>query len=203
MARYTGPKDKVNRRYGVPVFGPSKSFERRNYPPGQHGARRIRRKRSDYATALAEKQKLRYMYGLMEKPFRKLFAEAQNRRGITGQILLQLLETRLDNVVFRLGFGNSRPGARQFVNHGHVLVNGKRVDIPSYQCKPGDKISIRQKDGSQQLGIKLLEQAQIKDPPAWVSMDSDKLEGEMLRVPEGEELDPMVNVQLVVELYSR
>jgi len=203
MARYTGPKTKINRRFGVPIFGSSKSFERRNYPPGQHGARSVRRKRTDYGIALAEKQKLRYTYGLLEKPFRRLFAEAVRRRGVTGQILLQLLECRLDNVLYRLGFGNTRDGARQFVNHGHVQVNGRRVDIPSYQIKPGDKISVQDKSSSKQLAIRLLDQTQIKDPPDWVTVDREKCEGSIVRFPEGEDLETLVNVQLVVELYSR
>ena len=134
MARYTGPTDKISRRFGVALFGPSKAMERRAYGPGQHGARSARRKQSDYAIALAEKQKLRFQYGVLEKQFRRYYAEAARRRGVTGEIMLQLLESRLDNIVYRLGFANSRRAARQFVNHGHVLVNGSRVDIPSWSC---------------------------------------------------------------------
>src|SRR5438093_7201367 len=137
MARYTGPKTKISRRFGVAIFGPSKSLERKNYGPGMHGPKGSRRKQSDYAIALAEKQKLRYQYGLLERQFRRYFKTALTRRGVTGETLLQLLETRLDNIVFRLGFANSRSGARQLVSHGHVQVNGKKVDISSYNVKPG------------------------------------------------------------------
>ena len=144
MGRYTGPKTKVSRRYGVPLFGSSKSLERKNYPPGMHGPKGSRRKQSDYAIALGEKQKLRYQYGLLERQFRRIFQSALRKRGVTGETLLQLLETRLDNVVYRLGFANTRSGARQLVSHGHVLVNGKRVNLPSYLVKPGDAIQLRE-----------------------------------------------------------
>ena len=140
MARYTGPKDKVARRYGVPLFGPTKYLERKNYPPGQHGPKGSRRKTSEYSLALAEKQKLRYQYGMLERQFRLTFEIASNTRGVTGVILLQLLERRLDNVVYRLGFANSRNAARQMVSHGHVQVNGRKVDVSSFSCKPGDVV---------------------------------------------------------------
>jgi len=153
MARYTGPRTKISRRFGVPLFGPSKALERRAYPPGQHGQRNIRRKKSEYSEMLAEKQKLRMQYGLLEKQFRRVFREAQRRRGVTGTYLLQLLELRLDNVVYRMGFANSRAAARQFVNHGHILVNGHRVDIPSYQCQPNDKVEVRQGARSQRARL--------------------------------------------------
>ena len=140
MGRYTGPKTKVSRRYGVPLFGPAKALERKNYPPGMHGPKGSRRKQSDYAIALGEKQKLRYQYGLLEKQFRRIFQSALRKRGVTGETLLQLLETRLDNVVFRLGLANTRSGARQLVSHGHVQVNGRNVNIASYNCKAGDEV---------------------------------------------------------------
>ena len=203
MARYTGPTDKISRRFGVPLFGPSKALERRAYPPGQHGVRSGRRKRSDYAIALAEKQKLRLQYGILEKQFRRYFAEAQRRRGITGEILLQLLEQRLDNVCYRIGLGSTRRASRQFVNHGHVEVNGKRVDIPSFQCSPGDVITVREANRSQQLAMRLLDSTQARPVPDWLTVDRDKLTGSMTRAPEREEIDPLVNEQLVVELYSR
>ncbi len=204
MARYTGPTDKISRRFGVPLFGPTKALERRAYPPGQHGSGRGRRgKKSDYALALAEKQKLRFQYGVLEKQFRRYFAEAQRRRGVTGTILIQLLEVRLDNVIYRLGFANTRAGARQFVNHGHVLVNGRRVDIPSYSCKPGDEIVVRDNPRSKQLALRGLDLTQAMVTPEWVVVDKDNLAGRVARVPEREEVDPMVNEQLVVELYSR
>src|ERR1043165_4353809 len=138
MGRYTGPKTKISRRFGVQIFGPSNSLERKNYPPGMHGPKGSRRKVSEYGTALVEKQKLRYQYGILEKQFRRFFEIASNRRGVTGEILLQLLETRLDNVVYRLGFANSRNAARQMVGHGHIAVNGRKTDVSSFICKPGD-----------------------------------------------------------------
>jgi small subunit ribosomal protein S4 len=205
MARYTGPTDKISRRFGVPLFGPSKALERRNYPPGAHGGKRggRRPKKSEYAIALAEKQKLRFQYGVLEKQFRRYFTEASRRRGVTGTILIQLLETRLDNVVYRFGFANTRRGARQFVNHGHVLVNGRRVDIPSFNCSPGDVITVRDNPRSKQLALKGIDMTQAAVTPEWVAVDKDNLNGTVLRVPEREEVDPMVNEQLVVELYSR
>ena len=142
MGRYTGPKTRVSRRYGVPIFGSSKSLERKNYPPGMHGPKGSRRKQSDYAIALGEKQKLRYQYGLLERQFRRIFQNALRKRGVTGETLLQLLETRIDNVVFRLGLANTRSAARQLVSHGHVLVNGRGVNIASYNVKAGDEITI-------------------------------------------------------------
>src|SRR5438128_5821902 len=148
MGRYTGPKTKVSRRYGVPLFGPSKALERKNYPPGMHGPKGSRRKRSDYSVALAEKQKLRFQYGLMERQFRRYFESALRKRGVTGETLLQMLETRLDNVVYRLGLANTRSAARQLVSHGHVLVNGRGVNIASYNVKAGDEITIKAKPKS-------------------------------------------------------
>lgn len=203
MARHTGPTDKISRRYGVALFGPSKALERRPYPPGQHGASGARRKHSDYSVALAEKQKLRLQYGIMEKQFRRYFAEAQRRRGITGDILVQLLETRLDNVCYRLGLGNTRRAARQFVNHGHVTVNGQRVDIPSYAVKPGDVVAVHEGTRSQQLALRAVDLSSARPVMDWLTFDKDNLSGTVDRLPEAEEIDTMVNVQLVVELYSR
>jgi len=203
MARYRGPTDKVNRRYGVPLFGPSKSLERRPYPPGQHGARGARRKKSDYSIALSEKQKLRLQYGIMEKQFRRYFGEAQRRRGVTGDILVQLLESRLDNVCYRLGFGNTRRAARQVVGHGHIQVNGRRVDVPSYSVKPGDVISVCQSTRSQQLAMRSVDMSSARPLMDWLTLDKDKLTATVDRLPEAEEIDTQVNVQLVVELYSR
>ncbi|NNE90569.1 MAG: 30S ribosomal protein S4 [Verrucomicrobiales bacterium] len=203
MARDRGPTDKISRRFGVPLFGPSKALERRPYPPGHVGARGARRKQSDYAVALAEKQKLRFQYGVMEKQFRRYFKEAQRRDGITGTILLQLLEMRLDNICYRLGLGNTRRAARQFVGHGHVLVNDQKVDIPSYQVKPGDVIKVSEANRSRQLGMRMLDSTQGRPVAEWTEMDRDKLIGVINRAPERDEVDPMVNEQLVVELYSR
>lgn len=203
MARYTGPREKIARRFGVPLFGPSKSLETRNFPPGQHGVRNTRRKHSEYGTALAEKQKLRYQYGLLEKQFRRFFAEAQRRKGVTGETLLQMLELRLDNVCYRLGFANTRFASRQLVSHGHVTVNGKRVNIPSFQCAPGDVVAAKSAPKSQQLIGRYLEITQGTPTPDWMTVDRDKMSGTVNRVPVREEIAPIANEQLVVELYSR
>ncbi len=203
MARYTGPRTKLSRRFGVALFGPSKSLERRNFPPGQHGVRAGRKKKSEYSVALGEKQKLRFQYGVLEKQFRGYYEEAARRRGITGIILLQLLECRLDNVCYRAGFGNSRQAARQMVNHGHVLVNGRCVDIASYQVKPGDHIKVGAKPSSQQLVLRMLDLTQAVPAVDWIDVDREKMEATVSRIPERSEIDPLVNEQLIVELYSR
>src|ERR1700757_4840226 len=203
MGRYTGPKAKISRRFGVALFGPNKALERKNYPPGMHGPKGSRRKQSDYAIALAEKQKLRFMYGLMERQFRRYFESALRRRGVTGETLLQMLETRLDNVVYRLGFANSRSAARQIVSHGHVLVNGRRVNVASYNVKAGDEITIKDKPKSRQLVLRNLNLTQIVPVPDWLTVDRDGLSGKVTRIPSREEMQPIVNEQLVVELYSR
>ncbi len=203
MARYRGPTDKISRRFSTALFGSSRALERRNYPPGQHGLRAGRRKKSDFAIALGEKQKLKYQYGLLEKQFRRCYEEAAQRRGVTGDAMLQILEMRLDNVCFRLGFGNSRQAARQLVSHGHVLVNGSKLDIPSYQCRPGDKIKIGPKPSSQQLGLRMMDLTQAVPLKDWLTLDRESMEGVVVRLPETEDIEPVVNVQLVVELYSR
>ncbi len=203
MARYTGPKSKISRRYGIALFGPSKALERKNYPPGMHGPKGSRRKQSDYATALAEKQKLRHMYGLMERQFRRYFETALRKRGVTGETLLQMLETRLDNVVYRLGFANSRSAARQLVSHGHVTVNNRKVNVASYNLKAGDTIIIKERPGSRRLVTRNLELTQIQPVPDWLVADKDQFQGKKVRVPSREEIAPVVNEQLVVELYSR
>ncbi len=193
MARYTGPRAKISRRFGVSLFGPSKSVERRNFPPGQHGLRTGRKKKSEYAVALGEKQKLRFQYGILEKQFRGYYEEAARRRGVTGEILLQLLECRLDNVCYRSGFGNTRQSARQLVNHGHVTVNGRRVDVPSFQIKPGDVIKVAGKPSSQQLALRMTDLTQAMPSVDWINVDKDKLEATVTRVPERSEIDPIVN----------
>ena len=202
MARYTGPRTKKSRRYGVALFGPHKALERRNFPPGMHGDKG-RRKQSEYAIALGEKQKLRIMYGLLERQFRGYYETALRRRGITGEIMLQLLEARLDNVVFRLGFANSRRAARQMVNHGHVNVNGRRVDIASYSTRIGDVVEVRANAVSRQLGTRGLAATQITPTPDWMILDKDNFKGEIKRIPTREEIAPIVNEQLIIELYSR
>ncbi len=203
MARYIGPKDKISRRFGVALFGPSKALERRNFPPGQHGFRAGRKKKSDYSIALGEKQKLRFQYGVLEKQFRGYYAEAARRRAVTGDTLVQLLETRLDNICYRLGFGNTRSGARQLVNHGHITVNGVKTDIASFQCKPGDVIKVGARAASQQLGLRALDLTQAVPLKDWLTLDRDAMAGTVARLPEEEDMDHGVNVQLVVELYSR
>ncbi len=203
MARFTGPKTRVARRYGVPLFGPSKALERKNYPPGIHGPKGSRRKQSEFSVALGEKQKLRYQYGLMERQFRRYFEVALRRRGVTGETLLQLLETRLDNVVYRLGFANTRRGARQLVGHGHVAVNGTKVDISSFNVKAGDTVTVRDKPKSKQLATRNLELTQIVPVPDWLTVNRDAMSGTVARIPSREEIAPIVNEQLIVELYSR
>ena len=202
MARYKGPRVRISRRFGVPIFGPSKYLERRSYPPGVHGPK-SRRKLSDYGLGLAEKQKLRYQYGLLERQFRRMFHIALKKRGVTGETLLQLLETRLDNVIFRMGFATTRPFARQLVTHGHLRVNGRKVNIPSYQIKPGDVVEVRDTAVSRQLVSQSLESSQIRPVPEWISFSKDALRGQILRMPTRDDIQPMVNEQLIVEFYSR
>jgi small subunit ribosomal protein S4 len=202
MARYTGPRSKKSRRYNVALFGPSKALERRPYPPGQHGEK-SRRKQSEYAVALGEKQKLKLMYGVLERQFRRYFELAQKKRGVTGVQLLQLLESRLDNVVYRFGFANSRRSARQMVTHGHVAVNGRKVAVASYITRPGDVVEVRDKPQSRKMALKNLETMQIAPVADWLQLDKDQFKGEVKRIPTREEIAPIANEQLVVELYSR
>ena len=203
MARNTGPKTRISRRYNVLIAGSAKAFERKNYPPGMHGPKGSRRKVSDYALALAEKQKLRHQYGVLEKQFRRYFQIAISKRGVTGETLLQLLETRVDNVVYRMGFAKTRAGARQLVAHGHVRVNGRKLDVASADLKPGDKVAIKEAAGSKRLAQRNLEQTQIVTVPEWLVVDRDNLQGEVTRIPTRDEINPIANEQLVVELYSR
>jgi small subunit ribosomal protein S4 len=203
MARNTGPKTRISRRYNVLIAGSAKAFERKNYPPGMHGPKGSRRKVSEYALALAEKQKLRHQYGVLEKQFRRYFQIALSKRGVTGETLLQLLETRVDNVVYRMGFAKTRAGARQLVAHGHVRVNGRKLDVASANLKPGDKVAIKEAAGSKRLAQRNLEQTQIVTVPEWLLVDRDNLQGEVTRIPTRDEINPIANEQLVVELYSR
>jgi small subunit ribosomal protein S4 len=203
MARYKGPRVRISRRFGQPIFGPSKYLERRAYPPGVHGPKKSRRKQSDYGLGLAEKQKLRYQYGLMEAQFRRMFEIALKKRGVTGETLLQLLETRLDNVVFRIGFSTTRPGARQMVTHGHIRVNGRKVSSPSFNVKPGDVIEVRETPATRQLATKSLESAQVRPVPSWINFTRDAFKGQVVRIPSRDDIQPIVNEQLIVEFYSR
>ena len=202
MARYTGPRSKVSRRFGVPIYGPSKALENRPFPPGFHGAK-SRRKQSEYGVAMGEKQKLKHMYGVLEKQFRRYYETALQRRGITGETLLQLLETRLDNIVFRLGFATTRRLARQLVTHGHIRVNGRRVNIASYNCRQGDVVEVRDVPKSRRLATNSLEASQLNPAPDWLTLDKDTFKGTVARIPTREEIAPIVNERLVVELYSR
>ena len=201
MARYTGPKTKIARKFGEPIFGPDKVLQKRNFPPGQHGQNK-RRKTSEYGVQLREKQKAKYTYGVLEKQFRNLFEKASSMKGITGEILLQLLESRLDNLVYRLGVAPTRAAARQLVLHRHVTVNGEVVNIPSYQVKPGDVVGVREKSKS----LEVIENAlagfnHTKYP--WIEWDETVKAGKFLHVPAREDIPENIKEQLIVELYSK
>ena len=202
MARYTGPRVRISRRFGIPIFGPTKYLERRNYGPGVHGPK-SRRKHTDYGLGLIEKQKLRYYYGLMEKQFRGVYEKALRRRGVTGEQMLQILETRLDNVVFHLGFANTRAAARQMVSHGHITVNGRKVNVPSYSLKVNDAIVVKNSNVSRQLATKNMEIATSRAVPDWLVMNKEEFKGTVMRIPTRDEIQPIANEQAVVEFYSR
>jgi small subunit ribosomal protein S4 len=201
MARYTGPKTKIARKFGEAIFGEDKNFEKRNFPPGQHGNARRRGKKSEYATQLMEKQKAKYTYGILERQFSNLFKKASASQGITGEILLQLCEARLDNVVFRMGVSNSRSGARQLVSHRHITVNGEIVNIPSYSLIEGDVVGVREKSKSL-LAIEdsLASNSNVYE---WLTWNSDKKEGTFVKVPERLQIPENFKEQLIVELYSK
>ena len=202
MARYTGPRVRISRRFGIPIFGPTKYLERRNYGPGVHGPK-SRRKTTDYGLGLIEKQKLRYFYGLMEKQFRGVYEKALKRRGVTGEHMLQILETRLDNVVFHLGFANTRAAARQMVCHGHITVKGRKVNIASYALKVNDVIEVKNHNVSRQLATKNLEHSTSRVVPDWMQLNKEGLKGTIMRIPTRDEIQPIANEQAVVEFYSR
>jgi len=202
MARYIGPTTRISRRFAQPLFGATKAYEKRPYPPGQHGPK-LRRKVSEYAVGLNEKQKLRYIYGLLERQFRRVFENAKRERGVTGERFLQLLETRLDSVVYLLGFSKSRAAARQFVNHGHIRVNGHKVDIASYNVQPGDEIEVRNATGSRQLATRNLEENRSRNVPGWLTINAEAFKATVNRLPTREEMEPGINEQLIVEFYSR
>ena len=201
MARYTGPKTKIARKFGEPIFGEDKSFEKRNYPPGQHGNARRRGKKSEYAIQLMEKQKAKFTYGILERQFSNIFEKASRSKGVTGEVLLQLCEYRLDNVVYRFGLSPSRSGARQLVSHRHITVNGSIVNIPSYQVKVGDVVGVREKSKS----LNIIVEANGKDAAAyeWLSWNKYQLQGTFVSVPERLQIPENIKEQLIVELYSK
>ena len=201
MARYTGPKSKIARKFGEAIFGDDKAFEKKSYPPGQHGNSRRRGKKSEYAIQLMEKQKAKYTYGILERQFRNIFSKANRSKGVTGEVLLQLCEARLDNVVFRLGISNSRRGARQLVSHRHITVNGEVVNIPSYTLKPGDVVGVREKSKSlQSIASSLEANSSVYE---WLSWNAEKMEGTFVSVPERIQIPENIKEQLIVELYSK
>ncbi len=201
MARYTGPKSKIARKFGEAIFGDDKSFEKKNYPPGQHGNNRRRGKKSEYAIQLMEKQKAKYTYGILERQFRNLFARANRSKGVTGEVLLQLCESRLDNVVYRMGISTSRSGARQLVSHRHITVNGDVVNIPSYSLNPGDVVGVREKSKSlQTIQDSLSANSSVYE---WITWNSEKKEGTFVSVPERIQIPENIKEQLIVELYSK
>jgi small subunit ribosomal protein S4 len=201
MARYRGPKTKIARRFNEPIFGPSKALQKKSYPPGQHGRNR-RRKQSEYAIQLMEKQKAKYTYGVLERQFANLFDKASRKSGITGEILLQMLEARLDNTVFRLGIAPTRRAARQLVLHKHITVNGSVVNIPSFHLKVGDTIGVRERSKSLELVTESLATHGVKRYP-WLEWDGSEMIGKMVAVPAREDIPENINEQLIVELYSK
>ncbi|HSI10120.1 MAG TPA: 30S ribosomal protein S4 [Rariglobus sp.] len=202
MARYTGPTTRISRRFGQPIFGATKAFEKRNFPPGQHGPK-LRRKLSEYAVGLNEKQKLRYTYGLLERQFRRTFEIAKRERGVTGERFLQLLETRLDSVIYLLGFAKSRAAARQLVGHGHVRVNGHKLDIASAVVKAGDEVEIKNLASSRQLAQRNLEENRARPVPGWLTLNAEQFKAVVTRLPNRDEIASDINEQLIVEFYSR
>jgi len=201
MARYTGPKTKIARKFGEAIYGDDKAFEKRNYPPGQHGANKRRGKKSEYATQLMEKQKAKYTYGILERQFRNMFKKATASSGITGEVLLQLCESRLDNVVYRMGLSPSRSGARQLVSHRHITVNGELVNIPSYQLKAGDVVAVREKSKSlEAIQNSLNNSSSVYE---WITWNNETKQGTYVSVPERIQIPENINEQFIVELYSK
>ena len=201
MARYIGPKTKIARKFGEPIFGSDKAFEKRNYPPGQHGVSKRRGKKSEYSIQLMEKQKAKFTYGILERQFRNLFDKASRSKGVTGEVLLQLCESRLDNLVYRFGLSPSRSGARQLVSHRHITVNGSIVNIPSYQVKEGDVVGVREK--SKTLNIIQGIQTHNQSVYEWLSWNKDEFHGTYLSIPERIQIPENIKEQLIVELYSK
>ncbi len=202
MARYRGPKTKIARKFADPIFGTDKSFEKKNYPPGQHGMNKRRRKSSEYGIQLKEKQKAKYTYGVLEKQFRNLFEKASRSKGVTGEVLLQLLESRLDNVVYRLGVASTRDGARQLVSHRHITVNGEVVNIPSYTVRAGDIIGVRERSKSLEVITESLTSNRAGSS-SWLEWDEKSMQGKFLNRPDRDEIPETIKEQLIVELYSK
>jgi len=201
MARYTGPKTKIARKFGEAIFGEDKAFEKRNYPPGQHGPNRRRGKKSEYAIQLMEKQKAKYTYGILERQFRNMFEKATSASGITGEVLLQLCESRLDNVVYRMGLAPSRRGARQLVSHRHITVNGDIVNVPSCQLKAGDVVAVREKSKSLEIIQNSL--ANSSSVYEWITWNNETNQGTYVSVPSRVQIPENINEQHIVELYSK
>jgi small subunit ribosomal protein S4 len=201
MAKYIGPKSKIARKIGDPIFGSDKYFEKKNYPPGIHGINKKRKKTSEYGIQLKEKQKAKYTYGILERQFRNTFEKANRSKGVTGEVLLQLLESRLDNVVFRLGIGPTRAAARQLVSHKHIIVNGQVVNVPSYRLRPGDIIGVREKSKSLESITESINNVNPTYP--WLEWDTDKMAGKFVSIPERSEIPENIKEQLIVELYSK
>lgn len=201
MARYKGPKSKIARKIGEPIYGPDKNLEKKNYPPGIHGAERRRKKTSEYGVQLKEKQKAKYVYGLLERQFKNTFKRALRSKGVTGEVLLQLLESRLDNVVYRLGIAPTRHAARQLVTHKHITVNGDVVNIPSYRVRPGDEVGVREKSKSLEVIVNSI--TAPKNKYAWLEWDGEKMAGKFVNVPERSEIPENIIEHLIVELYSK
>ena len=202
MARYTGPTTKISRRFGEPIYGTDKSYEKKSYPPGMHGKNKRHKKVSEYGLQLAEKQKAKYTYGVLEKQFRNMFEKASRSKGITGEVLLQLLESRLDNIVFRLGLAPTRDAARQLVSHRHIVVDGKVVNIPSYSVKPGQIIGVREKSKSLEVISDALSGFNHSKYP-WIEWEQSAMSGKFLHVPERADIPENIKEQLIVELYSK
>ena len=202
MARYIGPKSRIARKFGEPVYGPDKYLDRKNFPPGQHGINKKRKKTSEYGIQLKEKQKAKYTYGVLERQFRKAFDKASRSKGVTGQVLLQLLEARLDNVVYRLGVAPTRAAARQLITHRHITVNGSVVNIPSFQLKPGDIVGIREKSKSLEIIVDSLTTRKYSKL-SWLEWDDAQMAGKFMNVPERADIPEDIKEQLIVELYSK
>ncbi len=202
MARYIGPKSRIARKFGDPIYGPDKHLDRKNFPPGQHGINKKRKKTSEYGIQLREKQKAKYTYGVLERQFRNTFEKASRSKGVTGEVLLQLLEARLDNVVYRLGVAPTRAAARQLVSHRHMTVNGNVVNIPSFQVKPGDIIGVREKSKSLEAITDSLS-ARKYSKLSWLEWDDAQMAGKFMNVPERTEIPEDIKEQLIIELYSK